>query len=129
MKEIVFDEKTTEFFNCEKEKALDDIAVTMIHKDTLEQKDKEIERLKNKVKEINEEMNYQINLKTKNANEINRLNKKYNKALELLADYNMPCEYDEGKIPDDYCEENCDDDYKKCWAKYIELELKGSDKE
>lgn len=57
--------------------------------------------------------------------EIERLNKKYNKALELLADYNMPCEFDEDKIPDDYCEENCDDDYKKCWDKYIELELKG----
>lgn len=64
----------------------------------------------------------EINKKDK---EIERLNKKYNKALELLADYNMPCEYDEGKIPDDYCEENCDDDYKKCWDKYIELELKG----
>ena len=61
----------------------------------------------------------------KQAKEIERLNKKYNKALELLADYNMPCEYDEGKMPDDYCEENCDDDYKKCWDKYIELELKG----
>lgn len=60
--------------------------------------------------------------------EIERLNKKYNKALELLADYNMPCEYEESKIPDDYCEENCDVDdeiYKKCWNKYIELELKG----
>lgn len=61
--------------------------------------------------------------------EIERLNNKYNKALELLADYNPPCEYDEGKIPDNYCEENCSDDYKKCWDKYIELELKGSDKE
>lgn len=59
--------------------------------------------------------------------EIKRLNKKYNKALELLADYNLPCEYQEGIMPDDYCEENCDD-YKKCWNKYIELELKGSDK-
>ena len=60
--------------------------------------------------------------------EIERLNNKYNKALELLADYNLPCEYDEGKIPDNYCEENCSEDYKKCWNKYIELELKGSDK-
>lgn len=34
----------------------------------------EIERLNNKIKEISEEMNYQINLKTRNANEINRLN-------------------------------------------------------
>lgn len=56
--------------------------------------------------------------------EIERLNKKYKKALELLADYNMPCEFEECKIPDDYCEENCDDDYKKCWNKYID-ELKG----
>jgi hypothetical protein len=32
---------------------------------------------------------------------------------------------------DDYCEENCNDDYKKCWLKYFEKlqELKGSDKE
>lgn len=59
--------------------------------------------------------------------EITRLNNKYNKALELLADFNMPCEYDEGKIPESYCEEKCeanDDIYKKCWNKYIELELK-----
>lgn len=59
------------------------------------------------------------------SKEIERLNNKYNKALELLADYNLPCEYDEGKIPDNYCEENCSEDYKKCWNKYIELELKG----
>lgn len=61
----------------------------------------------------------------KDIKEIERLNNKYNKALELLADFNMPCEYDEGKIPDNYCEENCSEDYKKCWNKYIELELKG----
>ena len=61
----------------------------------------------------------------KSLKEIERLNNKYNKALELLADYNLPCEYDEGKIPDNYCEENCSEDYKKCWNKYIELELKG----
>ena len=32
---------------------------------------------------------------------------------------------------DDYCEENCNDDYKKCWLKYFKKlqELKGSDKE
>ena len=64
----------------------------------------------------------------KQSKEIERLNNKYNKALELLSDFNMPCEYDESKIPDNYCEENCDVDdetYKKCWDKYIELELKG----
>ena len=32
---------------------------------------------------------------------------------------------------DDYCEKNCNDEYKKCWLKYFERlqELKGSDKE
>lgn len=69
---------------------------------------------------------FQLKLLVENKNkEIERLNNKYNKALELLSDYNLPCEYDEGKIPDNYCEENCSDDYKKCWNKYIELELKG----
>ncbi len=59
--------------------------------------------------------------------EIERLNNKYNKALELLANFNMPCEMVQNKIPDEYCEENCDVDdetYKKCWDKYIEIELK-----
>ena len=59
--------------------------------------------------------------------EIERLSNKYNKALELLTDFNMPCEMAQNKIPDEYCEENCDVDdetYKKCWDKYIEIELK-----
>lgn len=78
-----------------------------------------------------EQMKYVANLISQDLEkdkEIERLNNKYNKALELLADYNLPCEYDEGKIPDNYCEENCDVDdetYKKCWNRYIELELKG----
>ena len=50
-----------------------------------DEKDKEIERLKNKVKEINEEMNYQINLKTKNANEINRLNNIINELEDSIV--------------------------------------------
>ena len=56
-----------------------------------------------------------------------RLNNKYNKALELLTDFNMPCECCDCKISDEYCEENCgvdDESYKKCWDKYIELELR-----
>ena len=72
--------------------------VTILHKQT-EEKDKEIERLNNK----------------------------YNYALKLLADFNMPCECCDCKISDEYCEENCsvdDECYKKCWNKYIELELK-----
>lgn len=50
------------------------------------EKDKEIERLKNKVKEINENMNYQINLKTKNANEINRLTNIINELGKYLEE-------------------------------------------
>lgn len=62
---------------------------------------------------------------------ITNLQEKYDKSLELLADFNMPCEYDEGKMPNGYCEENCevsDEIYKKCWNKYIEL-LQAEDKE
>lgn len=57
-----------------------------------------------------------------------QLKNKYNKALEILSDYNMPCEYAKPIIPDEYCEENCevsDEIYKKCWNKHIELTLKG----
>ena len=78
-------------------------------------KDEKIEELYDRIFEL------QIEEREKDK-EIERLNKKYNKALELLADFNLPCEYDEDIIPDDYCEENCDDDYKKCWDKYIELD-------
>ena len=59
--------------------------------------------------------------------EIERLSKKYDKSLELLQDFNMPCDYCDCKIPDEYCKENCSVDsdcYKKCWDKYIEIELK-----
>ena len=82
----------------------------------------EINKLEQAIKDTKENADEII---VEQAKEIERLNNKYNKALELLSDFNMPCEYDEGKIPDNYCEENCSDDYKKCWNKYIELELKG----
>lgn len=57
-----------------------------------------------------------------------QLENKYDKALEILSDYNMPCEYVKPIIPDEYCEENCevsDEVYKNCWNKHIELTLKG----
>lgn len=63
---------------------------------------------------------------------IEQLENRYNKALEILSDYNMPCEYEKPIIPDEYCEENCeasDEVYKKCWNKYIELILKGDSDE
>ena len=64
--------------------------------------------------------------------EIERLNNKYSKALELLIDYNLPCEIDDFmNVHSDYCETNCgvdEEQYKRCWNKFIEWKL-GSDKE
>lgn len=64
--------------------------------------------------------------------EIERLNNKYNKTLELLIDYNLPCEVDDFMyVHSDYCETHCGVDkeqYKRCWNKYIEWKI-GSDKE
>ena len=61
------------------------------------------------------------------------LQEKYNKALEILVDFNMPCEIDDFNLLDtDYCELNCsvdDEQYKKCWNKFIEWRLQGVDKE
>lgn len=66
-------------------------------------------------------------------NYITNLQEKYDKALELLVDFNMPCEIDDFNLLDtDYCELNCsvdDEQYKKCWNKFIEWRLQGVDKE
>ena len=55
------------------------------------------------------------------------LETKYDKALELLSEYQMPCDIDEFNIKNaDYCSMNCGVDeeiYKKCWKLYIEQEL------
>lgn len=64
---------------------------------------------------------------------VNQLENKYNKALELLVDFNLPCERQ--MFMDRYsewCELNCsvsDECYKKCWNKYIESELEKSKSE
>lgn len=64
---------------------------------------------------------------------LNRLENKYSKALELLVDFNLPCE--QRMFMDRYsewCELNCsvsDECYKKCWNKYIESELEKSKSE
>lgn len=56
--------------------------------------------------------------------------KKYNKALQLLIDYNLPCEIDGFNAKEeniDYCFQNCSVDesvYLKCWDRFIEQELK-----
>lgn len=56
--------------------------------------------------------------------------KKYNKALQLLTDYNLPCDIDDFNTKEeniDYCFQNCSVDesvYLKCWNRFIEQELK-----
>ncbi len=55
--------------------------------------------------------------------------KKYNKALQLLIDYNLPCDIDDFNTKEeniDYCFQNCSVDesvYLKCWDRFIEQEL------
>ena len=55
------------------------------------------------------------------------LKKKLDKAIEMLIDYNLPCDIDNFNIKNsDYCSSNCSVDeevFKKCWLKYIEQEL------
>lgn len=55
------------------------------------------------------------------------LKKKLDKAIELLIEYNMPCEMNDFMNKNvDYCSSNCGVDeevYKKCWLRYIEQEL------
>lgn len=62
-----------------------------------------------------------------------KLTKKYNKALQLLADCNLPCDIDNFNTKEeniDYCSQNCSVDesiFIKCWDRFIEQELE-SDK-
>ena len=74
--------------------------------------------------------------------EIERLNNIINTILEfnLFAEecplnfgYTEKCDEEKAQgvfYENDYCEENCNDDYKKCWLMYFERlqELKGSEK-
>ena len=63
-----------------------------------------------------------------------KLIKKYNKALQLLSDYNLPCEIDGFNTKEeniDYCSQNCRVDeatFVKCWDRYIEQELESDNK-
>ena len=73
--------------------------------------------------------------------EIERLNNIINTMLDfnffkeecpLNFGYTEKCDEEKAQdvfYEDNYCEENCNDDYKKCWLKYFERlqELKGSD--
>lgn len=60
---------------------------------------------------------------------ITNLQQKYDKVLELLVDFDLPCENDDFNTTAglDYCSKNCsndDEQYKKCWNKFIEWRLK-----
>ena len=58
---------------------------------------------------------------------ITNLQQKYEKALELLRDFDLPCETDNFNIEcSDFCAINCGNDeeqFKKCWDKFIEWKL------
>lgn len=60
-------------------------------------------------------------------NENQKLKKKLDKAIELLIEYNMPCEINDFMNKNvDYCSSKCSVDeevFKKCWLRYIEQEL------
>ena len=95
--------------------------------------------------EIKETLEYKIDFLTKSLNigiptknrryfndikdYITNLQQKYDKALECLSSFNfeIPCENDE--FFDEHCEwcdENCsvdEEQYKKCWNKFIEWKL------
>lgn len=56
-----------------------------------------------------------------------KLFQKYDKALELLREYNMPCEIDDFMNENvDYCSRHCSVDdgvFKSCWDLFIEQKL------
>ena len=62
---------------------------------------------------------------------ITNLQQKYEKALELLKDFDLPCEIDNFNTEcSDYCAINCSNDeeqFKRCWDKLIEWELKNNE--
>lgn len=58
-----------------------------------------------------------------------QLKEKYNKALKILTEYNLPCEIDNFNTKEEnleYCSKNCsvdEDVFTKCWDRFIEQEL------
>ena len=60
------------------------------------------------------------------------LEDKYDKALELLIEWNLPCEFEDEDgssfmdVDSDYCETHCgvdDEQFKVCWDRYIQWRL------
>lgn len=92
---------------------------------------KAIKDLEKHIITLNNEAQRYFDFGMDSFNEKTGIEAKYNKALELLKDYNMPCDIDEFNIKNaDYCSMNCSVDeevYKKCWDRYIEQELKNEE--
>lgn len=94
-------------------------------------------------KELEKELNRTKLILDYAREEIERLNNTINTILDfsffkeecpLNFSYQGECNEEKAQnvfYEDDYCEENCNDDYKKCWLKYFEKlqELKRGDKE
>ena len=63
-----------------------------------------------------------------------QLKEKYNKALELLVSYKLPCDIDNFNTIEDnieYCIKNCSVDeeiFIKCWDRFITQKIEKSDK-
>lgn len=106
------------------------------------------------MKKIKNNMYYQVDIKTsrnedsiyamkyasqqmlidKLQQENQQLKEKYNKALEILTEYNLPCEIDKFNTKEEninYCSKNCSVDeeiFIKCWDRLIEQEIEKGDK-
>lgn len=80
-----------------------------------------------RVEQLNENARALFYAIMKIADERDYLKIKYNKALELLVDFNLPCEKDDfNLLYSDYCEKHCgvdEEQFKKCWDKFIEWKL------
>ena len=108
--------------------------------DKVIEQEEEIKRLKEEYMIL---QNASDKVEEEKDEEIERLNNIINTMLDfnffkeecpLNFGYQERCNEEKAQdvfYEDDYCEENCNDDYKKCWLKYFARlhELKGSDKE
>lgn len=92
-----------------------------------------VELPKDKIEFVSKEAEIIYDLSLENdflQQENQKLKAKYNKALEILVDYQLPCEIDNFNIKDeniDYCSRNCSVDEKifiECWNRYIEQQMK-----
>lgn len=112
---------STKYIVNKKASSENDIATMFVYIAKLEE---EVERL-NKARKFDIEYNKNL------QKEIIRLNNIINTMLDfnffkeecpLNFGYTEKCDEEKAQdvfYEDDYCEENCNDDYKKCWLKYF----------